>query len=73
MNGWGGASRLRVIDVGLCKSAGAAISSDSNVDRLQSLVAGNAGLKASLSKSGRSPNDVIAVDKNGQTLTVYVM
>ncbi len=72
-NGWAGASRLRVIDVGLCKSAGVAIAGDANVDRLQSLVAGNAGLKASLGKSGRTPNDVIAVDKSGQTLTVYVM
>jgi len=73
VGGWAGASRLRVIDVGLCKNAGATISGNANVDRLQSLVAGNAGLMASLSKSGRSANDVIAVDKNGQTLTVYVM
>lgn len=70
---WAGSSNLKIVDVGLCNGAGTAISANANVDRLQSFVASNAVLKASLGKAGHGPGDVIGADKNGQTLTVYVM
>lgn len=70
---WAGSSNLKIVNIGLCSGAGAAISANANVDRLQSFVATNAALKTSLGRAGHSPDDVIAADKNGATLTLYVM
>jgi|GEM_PF-6590306 len=70
---WADVTSLKVVDVNLCGGAGAAIGASANVDRLQSFVAGNAALKTGLGKTGRSPDEVIAVDKTGRTLTLYVM
>lgn len=70
---WAGSSSLKIVNIGLCNGAGAAISANANVERLQSFVATNAALKTSLGRAGHSPDDVIAADKNGATLTLYVM
>ena len=40
--------------------------------KLQAFVSGSAVIRANLTKAGRSPSDVIAVDKSGNTLVIYV-
>lgn len=70
---WGGVGELKVIDVGLCSDAGASITSQGNIAELQSYVSAHPEIKAGLDKLGRSPSEVIAADKSGATLTLYVM
>lgn len=71
--GWGQVGELKVIDVGLCSDAGASITSQANIAELQSYVSAHPEIKAGLDKLGRSPSEVIAGDKTGGTLTLYVM
>ena len=49
----------------------AAIDADANVDYMQQAVAADARLNSSLDPSC-DPEDVLAVDKSGDDLTVYV-
>lgn len=70
---WGGIGQLKVVDVGLCSSAGASIVRESNIGRLQAYVTAHPEIRSGLDKLGRSPSEVIAGDKNGDTLTLYVM
>lgn len=72
LSSWLTASSVSIINTNLCNGARSSISRDANVARLQAFVSGNAALKSMLAKQGRSPSDVIAVDKKGDTLTVYV-
>ena len=73
LSSWAGASQLKVVDIGLCQGAGTAITSQGNVERLQAFVADHAALRDGLGKLGHKPADVIAADKTGGVLTVYVM
>lgn len=70
---WSGATSIKIIDAGICDSAASSLNSQPNIGRLQSYLDSNAPLKAGLGKAGRSPNDVVAVDRNGSDLVVYVM
>lgn len=70
---WAGVSQLKVVDIGLCQGAGTAITSQSNVGRLQAFVSDHAALRDGLGKLGHKPADVIAADRSGNVLTVYVM
>ncbi|MGN6157216.1 MAG: hypothetical protein ACTHNL_03920 [Devosia sp.] len=70
---WAGVSQLKVVDIGLCRGAGTAITSQSNVGRLQAFVSDHAALRDGLGKLGHKPADVIAADRSGNVLTVYVM
>jgi hypothetical protein len=69
---WVSTSAISVIDTRLCDTARRTISNDPNVARLQAFVNGNALVKSTLQKQGRSPSDVIAIDKKGDTLVVYI-
>ena len=70
---WSGATSIKVVDVGVCDNAAASLTSQPNIDRLQAYIDGNAALKAGLGKAGHSSGDVVAVDRTGQNLVVYVM
>jgi len=72
LSSWVNASTVSIVRTNLCNSARTSIARDANVARLQAFVNGNAALKSFLAKQGRSVDDVIAIDKKGETLTVYV-
>jgi len=65
---WAEMSSVKIVDVGLCNGVGTDISSDPNIAKLQAFVSGSAVIRANLAKAGRSPGDVIAVDKSGSTV-----
>jgi hypothetical protein len=69
---WIEASSVSIVNTGLCNSARTAISHDPNVARLQSFINGAPALKSMLAKQGRSAGDVIALDRKGSALVVYV-
>ena len=70
---WSGATSIKIIDAGICDSAASSLSSQPNIDHLQAYVDSNAALKAGLDKAGHKPGDVVAVDRSGSDLVVYVM
>ena len=71
-NGWMGVSTIKVIRAGLCPTSVRDVAAQSNIAQLQSFFSGNQGLRDRLAKWGHQPNDVIAVDRQGTTLIVYV-
>ncbi|MBI4920259.1 MAG: hypothetical protein HY834_00785 [Devosia nanyangense] len=77
MSSWAQVRSLKVVEVGLCRSVRsrleATLAADANIGRLQDYLAGNAMLRAGLRQQGHSAGDVIAVDKSGATLIVYVI
>ena len=77
MSGWASSKSMKIIEVDLCTSAKdrleGKLSADANIQRLQDYLAGNSVLRAALKQKGHSTGDVIAVDKKGTTLIVYVM
>ncbi len=70
---WGAVTQLKVIDVGLCSNAGAGLAGQRNIAQLQSYISAHPEIRAGLDKLGRAPGEVIAGDKSGDTLTLYVM
>jgi hypothetical protein len=70
---WGAIGQLKVVDVGLCSSAGSGLAGQHNIAQLQSYISAHPEIRAGLDKLGRSPGEVIAADKTGDTLTLYVM
>lgn len=72
---WKSAASINIVPINLCPEAkqrlAAAIDADANIDYLQSAVAADARLNASLDPS-YDPEDVLAVDQAGEDLTVYV-
>jgi len=72
LSSWIEASSVSIVNTGLCNSARTTISHDPNVARLQSFINGTPALKSILAKQGRSASDVIALDRKGSTLVVYV-
>lgn len=70
---WGAIAQLKVVDVGLCRSAGSSLTGQRNIAQLQSYVSAHPEIRSGLDKLGRSPSEVIAADKTGDTLTLYVM
>jgi hypothetical protein len=72
MASWRGATELKIVKIDLCASAKSEIGASANIAALQSYLAANPTFTARLGAKGYSPDDVIAVDRNGKTLTVYV-
>jgi hypothetical protein len=72
LSGWVHASSVSIVDTGLCDSAKTTIARDANVAHLQAFVNGSPALRSMLAKQGRSASDVIAADRKGSTLTLYV-
>ena len=70
---WKGVASIKIVDVGVCNNAAASLTSQPNIDHLQSYLDGNAALRAGLGKAGHAPGDVVAVDRSGSDLVVYVM
>lgn len=70
---WNGIASIKVVNVGVCDSAAGSITGNANIGRLQSFVNSRPALRDSLGKLGHTPSDVIGIDKNGRTLTVYVL
>jgi hypothetical protein len=74
---WGSISAVQVIEIGLCDPARAQISqmaaASGNYAMLQDFIDGQAAIRAGLSKSGHTLGDVVAVDRNGNQLIVYVI
>jgi hypothetical protein len=69
---WTGVTAIKVIRAGLCSAAARDVAAQSNVGELQNYFSGDAALRAKLAQWGHSPSDVIAVDRQGSTLIVYV-
>lgn len=74
---WVGASQMQIVKINVCPNAvdrvQATLAANANVSRLQSYLGTNAQLRSGLSSKGYSAGDVIATDRNGATLIVYVM
>lgn len=76
-NSWASAQSLKIVEVDLCDreiaDVAAAVGASTNVARLQAFLAAQAKVRAGLQSKGFAPGDVIAVDHNGEILTVYVI
>lgn len=72
---WSAANEVSIVPVNVCPDAkarlAAAIEADANMDVLRTAVASNAALRARLAPDFDA-DDVLAVDSNGEALTVYV-
>jgi hypothetical protein len=72
---WKSASRISIVPISLCPEAkadlAAAIDADANIGYLQAAVAADVRLSSSLDPS-YGPDDVLAVDKAGDELKIYV-
>lgn len=77
MRSWAGTTKLKVVKVALCASArsslGGLLADNANISRLQDYLARFPAIAAGLKKQGASAGDVIAVDRSGKTLVVYVI
>jgi hypothetical protein len=71
-NSWQGAATIKVIDAGICNAAAVNIAAQPNIGRLQTFIDANPGLRDQLAQWGHKPGDVIAIDRQGGTLIVYV-
>jgi hypothetical protein len=73
---WDETSDIRVIAVQLCPAAKVRVSqvayADANMSFLRAAVSADADVKAKLNMAGRDAGDVLAVDKKGDSLVVYV-
>jgi hypothetical protein len=69
---WRGATTLKIVRINLCDAAGARIEGNANVAALQNYLASFPAFSARLKAKGFAPDDVIAVDRTGNTLIVYV-
>jgi hypothetical protein len=69
---WNGITQIRIVDARLCKGVGASLATDPNIARLQTIIAKSPAIRASLAEQGHSTGDVIAVDRSGNALLVYV-
>lgn len=72
---WQGAASISVVPVNLCPDAkarlDAALDADANIGNLRMAVASHTALRSELDPS-YTPDDVLAVDRSGEALTVYV-
>jgi len=77
MSGWAGVTSIKVVEVGLCDDSkaklAATLAGDANIARLQDFIDAHSGLRSGLARKGHSAGDVVAVDRNGNTLVVYVI
>ena len=73
MTGWGRVANIKIVELGVCADAQDEIGADANIADLQNKIATSAKLRAALQSQGHSAADVIAVDKNDNTLVVYVI
>lgn len=69
---WAGAVTIKVVDAGVCDAAAARIDAQDNIGRLQAYISSDPQLRSQIEQWGHAPSDVIAVDRQGQTLIVYV-
>ena len=69
---WNGVSKIKIVDAGLCNGVGSNLAGDPNIARLQQIVSKSPAIRNSLAQQGHGPGDVIAVDRQGSTLIVYV-
>ena len=69
---WSGATTIKVIDANVCDPAAARIDAQANIGRLQQYITSDDQLRTQLAQWGHAPADVIAVDRQGKTLLVYV-
>lgn len=72
MASWRGATELKIVKIDLCADAESSIEASSNIAALQAYLGANATFRARLKSKGYGTDDVIAVDRNGKTLIVYV-
>lgn len=72
---WQAASNVSVVPVNLCPDArsrlAAAIDADANIGRMQAAVATNSAISSEIAPEYQA-DDVLAVDRSGNSLTVYV-
>ena len=72
---WQSASSVSLVPIDLCPNAkaqlAAALNANANINYMQNAVATNTRIKSKL-QPGYDPKDVLAVDKSGDDLTVYV-
>jgi hypothetical protein len=74
---WAGTNSLKIVPVDLCEGVVSKVSmtvgGDANIARLQAFVGAQAKVRAGLASQGYSPSDVIAADRDGQVLILYVI
>ncbi|MEP7241095.1 MAG: hypothetical protein ABI697_09450 [Devosia sp.] len=69
---WAGASSIRIVDAGVCPASLGSLSQSGNIAALQAFVAASPALNSALSQQGHSASEVIGIDRQGNTLIVYV-
>jgi hypothetical protein len=74
---WAGTNSLKIVPVDLCEGVVSKVSmtvgGDANIARLQAFLGGQAKVRAGLAAQGYSAADVIAADRDGTVLVIYVM
>ncbi|MEQ1901315.1 MAG: hypothetical protein ABL866_11335 [Devosia sp.] len=77
ISSWRGANAIQVIEVGLCPDAAMRlaeiVAANRNVMALQSYLSGESTIRSQLGAQGHSVEDVVAVDRSGATLVIYVI
>jgi hypothetical protein len=73
--GWHRASNIQIVDVKVCPAGrgrlAAALDRNAQVQAIQTAAAADPLISASLARSHHRPDNVLAVDQSGETLTVY--
>jgi hypothetical protein len=76
-NSWAPARQMKLVEVELCDAevaeVDAAVDGSANVARLQAFLANQAKIRAGLQSKGYTTSDVIAADRDGGVLVVYVI
>lgn len=76
-NSWAGANKLKVIPMHICSTGlldvSMTMAADANVEKLQSFLARQQKIRAGLQSQGYAPTDVIAADRDGNFLLVWVI
>ena len=76
VSNWAQAGSIRVVPVKLCAglrtSVQTAAAASGSIGFLRGAAAGNPAISSSLSRNGRSPDDVLAIGQSNGTVSVYV-
>jgi hypothetical protein len=70
---WGPRTPIHVVIADLCEAAVDQIVGNANIATLQNYVVTDAALSRALSKLGRTPADVIGLNRVGTKVTLYIL
>ena len=76
LSSWAHAGSIRVVPVKLCAGLRASVktaaAASGSIGFLRGAAAGNPAISSSLTRNGRSPDDVLAIGQSNGTVSVYV-